>query len=91
MINNFWYNFISFTEDKRLLMLTFSNRSFILFVLKKLMKALHSMRKCLTVQSVMLYGCFFCMKEHVSVTGKLTKIPKWDFIFARVKTGQVGT
>ena len=25
------------------------------------------------------------------VTGKLTKIPKWDFIFARVKTGQVGT
>ena len=22
---------------------------------------------------------------------KLTKIPKWDFIFARVKTGQVGT
>ena len=23
--------------------------------------------------------------------GKLTKIPKWDFIFARVKTGQVGT
>ena len=26
-----------------------------------------------------------------SVTGKLTKIPKRDFIFARVKTGQVGT
>ena len=26
-----------------------------------------------------------------SVTGKLTKIPKWDFIFARVKTGRVGT
>ena len=25
------------------------------------------------------------------VTGKLTKIPKRDFIFARVKTGQVGT
>ena len=23
--------------------------------------------------------------------GKLIKIPKWDFIFARVKTGQVGT
>ena len=23
--------------------------------------------------------------------GKLTKIPKRDFIFARVKTGQVGT
>ena len=29
--------------------------------------------------------------DKVSVTGKLTKIPKWDFIFARVKTGQVGT
>ena len=26
-----------------------------------------------------------------TVTGKLSKIPKWDFIFARVKTGQVGT
>ena len=25
------------------------------------------------------------------VTRKLSKIPKWDFIFARVKTGQVGT
>ena len=23
--------------------------------------------------------------------GKFFKIPKWDFIFARVKTGQVGT
>ena len=28
--------------------------------------------------------CVFC-------DGKLTKIPKRDFIFARVKTGQVGT
>ena len=28
---------------------------------------------------------------YIHCDGKLTKIPKWDFIFARVKTGQVGT
>ena len=48
------------------------------------------------------YGCpekFFAivrqfhdgMHTRVQDNGKLTKIPKRDFIFARVKTGQVGT
>ena len=34
--------------------------------------------------------CFFFFLINI-VTGKLIKIPKRDFIFARVKTGQVGT
>ena len=40
--------------------------------------------------------CKNCKLEYIGETtrncdGKLTKIPKRDFIFARVKTGQVGT
>ena len=35
----------------------------------------------------------FCesKSDNIYCDGKLTKIPKRDFIFARVKTGQVGT
>ncbi len=32
-----------------------------------------------------------CKHINIYCDGKLTKIPKRDFIFARVKTGQVGT
>ena len=38
--------------------------------------------------------CFFLslsLTLYIYCDGKLTKIPKRDFIFARVKTGQVGT
>ena len=44
-----------------------------------------------------LFSSYFCSVDSrvvsivSGVTGKLTKIPKRDFIFARVKTGQVGT
>ena len=40
------------------------------------------------------YSVCVCMYAFVCICtcdGKLTKIPKRDFIFARVKTGQVGT
>ena len=39
---------------------------------------------CVCVFNQRFLNKYFC-------DGKLTKIPKRDFIFARVKTGQVGT
>ena len=39
-----------------------------------------------------IYSYCYMNKKYVErCDGKLTKIPKRDFIFARVKTGQVGT
>ena len=66
-------------------------------------RPLHSV-KCMAWVAIMkngIIGLFWfgnADEEAVIVTkvcyicdGKLTKIPKRDFIFARVKTGQVGT
>ena len=53
MFYNFPYNLIYLKKDKMLSMWTSSNRYFILFTVKILIecraKALHSMRKCLTL------------------------------------------
>ena len=38
---------------------------------------------------IYIYIYIYILSTHCD--GKLTKIPKRDFIFARVKTGQVGT
>ena len=64
----FWYNFLSLQKDRIQCMLIFSNRSLILFTLKRhfliWVKVLHSIRKHLTVQSVwhiIHWGCCFCL------------------------------
>ena len=56
----------------------------------------------MTMKKIMIY-ISYCIKRNVEIychfyqhinpkcDVKLTKIPKRDFIFARVKTGQVGT
>ena len=40
--------------------------------------------------SICIY-IYICKYIYIYCDGKLSKIPKRDFIFARVKTGQVGT
>ena len=42
------------------------------------------LKHSISISSVLFQICVMC-------DGKLTKIPERDFIFARVKTGQVGT
>ena len=55
-VNIFLYNFVSLQKDRISSLLIFSNISFIWFILKRrflrLVNALHSVRKCFTVENV---------------------------------------
>ena len=80
-----WFIFIYFGIILFLSQKTFLNRSFILFALNKSfqrVKALHSMKKCLTVLGVWYvihYGCFHCLRIKGCVS-LLWKIYNWDMI-----------
>ena len=79
---NAWYDFIYLKKDRMSSMLTFSNRTSILFVLKKLflirVKAPYSMRKCLTVQCEWHCGCScLIIKECISLIWPMCN---WDIV-----------
>ena len=86
MVIFFSYGFVSLQKDWISSMLTFSYRSFILFALKRYfliwVKALHSLRKCLTVRSIwdiIHWGCCSCLRIKKSVS-LVWPICDWDIM-----------
>ena len=82
----FWHNFISLKKERISSILIFSNRSFILFTLKRCflmwVKVLHSMRTCLTMQDVchiIHWGC--CSGLSIKMRVNLVwPMRNWDIV-----------